>query len=349
VETPGSGATLVCTPSKLVPTQTGLDDNFARPVGWPVPIAVQVLNDCGAVVPAAQVSVMFSNGDPPLTLTPVSSSSGTFTGTWTPRSISRQATVTALATAAGLTSASAQVTGEVRANTAPLLAVNTPTNVWNPLIGGALAPGAIVQIYGSNLAAQVTPSSTAPLTNSLGQTSVSIGGIAAPLFYVSPGQINAQIPYELAVGNEYQLIVNANGAFSTPAPLQVSAVSPGIATNLTTGEIIAQHANYTQVTEASPAQPGEYLMFYLTGLGATSNPVATGAPAPLSPLSYPSVSLTLTLNGSTIPTSFVGLSPTAVGLYQVNFQVPAATPAGDLKLTVSQAGILSNTAIIPVQ
>jgi|GEM_PF-1659996 len=338
----------VCTPSTLVPTQTGLFDNFAEPAGWPTPLAIDVLDNCGSAVPVAQVVATFSNGDPPLTLVPADNTSGTFIGTWTPRAISSQVTVTSLATSAGLTPASVAITGSVRPNNVPLLNLNTPTNVWNPLIGGALAPGAIIQIYGSSLAAQSTPS-TNPLTTKLGNTSVTIGGIPAPLYYAGPGQINAQVPFELTPGNRYQLIVNNNGAFSTPAPLQLASVAPGIATYLATGAVIAQHADYSLVTEDSPARPGEYLMFYLTGLGATDTPVATGAPSPLSPLAHPLAQLTLTLNGAPVPTAFVGLTPTLVGLYQVNFQMPATLPSGDLTLSVAQSGVQSNTAILPVQ
>ncbi len=337
----------VCTPSTLVPTQTGLVDNFAAPAGWPTRLAIGVLDNCGSPVPGAQVVATFSNGDLPLTLAAAGNSPGTFAGTWTPRAVSSQVTVTSLATAPGLASGSVQITGSVVPNNVPLLDLNTPTNVWNPLIGGALAPGSIIQIYGANLAAQITPS-TAPLTTTLGNTSVTIGGIPAPLYYTSPRQINAQVPFELTPGNRYQLIVNNNGAFSTPAQLQLAAVSPGIATVLSTGAVIAQHGDYSLVTEASPARPGEYLMFYLTGLGATDNPVATGAPSPTSPLAHPVAQLTLTLDGAPVPTAFVGMTPTLVGLYQVNFQVPATAPNGDLTLSVAQGGLQSNTAILPV-
>jgi hypothetical protein len=342
-----ASSSAVCAPSKLVATQTGLVDNFAQPAGWPTPLAINVLDDCGSPAPDAQVVATFTNGDPPLVLTPVDNSTGTFVGTWTPRSVSSQVTITGQASEHGLTSGSVLITGEVRANSPPILVPNTPTHVFNPLIGGSLAPGTIIQIYGSNLAARATPS-TSPLTTNLGQTEVLIGGIPAPLYYVSPGQVNAQIPFELTPGNQYQLIVSANGALSTPAPLQLTAVEPGIAAYPATGEVIAQHSDYSLVTEASPAVPGETLMFYLAGLGATDTPVATGAPSPSSPLAHPTVPLTLTLNGSLVQTAFVGLTPTAVGLYQVNFKVPDGTPSGDLSLVVAQSGTQSNTTILPV-
>jgi uncharacterized protein (TIGR03437 family) len=274
--------------------------------------------------------------------------SQTYVYTWTPLTVGSQITVTGLATAQGLASAAVQITGEVRPNNPPILNVNTPTHVWNPVIGGSLAPGSIISIYGSNLAAAPIPS-TPPLLTNLGQTSVLIGGSSVPLYYVSPGQINAQVPFELTPGNQYQVIVVANGVpTATPATIQLTPAAPGIAT-YSTGEVIAQHqADYSLVTDASPAVPGEYLIFYLAGLGATDNPVATGQPASSNPLSHALVPLALTLNGNPVTTAFVGLTPTAVGLYQVDFQVPMGTPNGDLKLVVSQSGLPSNSTILPV-
>jgi uncharacterized protein (TIGR03437 family) len=113
--------------------------------------------------------------------------------------------------------------------------------------------------------------------------------------------------------------------------------------------IAQRFPDYSLVTEASPAKPGDYLMLYLAGLGATAVPVGTGDPAPLSPLVRQVVAPALTLNNQPVPIDFSGLTPGAVGLYQINFQVPAGTPDGDLTLIVSQGGAQSNTVTIPVK
>jgi len=102
------------------------------------------------------------------------------------------------------------------------------------------------------------------------------------------------------------------------------------------------------VSETSPAQPGEYVVFYLVGLGATDYPVATGAASPLNPLVHPSMPVVLTLNSIVQPVRFVGLTPTLVGLYQIDFFVPGDTPDGDMQLVVSQSGQASNAVILPV-
>ena len=180
-----------------------------------------------------------------------------------------------------------------------------------PVLGGAArARWMIVQIYGSNLASQTVVASTIPLTTSLNNTSVIIGGQAAPLYFVSPGQINAQVPFGLAPGTSYEVIVNANGALSTPNAVQLAGDAPGIAA-FASGGIIAEHgADGSLVTEASPAAPGEFVVFFrpsVKAAGATDNPVASGAPSPGAPgLARPTDQPTLTLNGASVPVAFAG-------------------------------------------
>jgi uncharacterized protein (TIGR03437 family) len=262
--------------------------------------------------------------------------------------VSSQVSVTSVATTSGLLPGTARINGLVAASSAPVLTQNGVVSVYNPLIGGAIAPGSIVELYGSNLAAAAVSASKTPFPATLGSTSVTIGGIPAPLYYVSPTQINAQAPFELVPGNQYEVVVTVNGALAAPGTISVDSVEPGIA-SYPDGQIIAQHVDGTLVSEKSPAIAGTYIVFYLAGLGATDTPVADGAVSPASPLAHPLVQPTLTLNGVTEPFQFVGLTPGSVGLYQINFLVPAATANGDMTLVISQSGVESNTVILPVQ
>jgi len=179
-------------------------------------------------------------------------------------------------------------------------------------------------------------------------TSVLIGGRSAPLFYVSPKQINAQIPYELAGGNQYQVIVNANGAVSPPEPIQLAPATPGIA-SLPDGSVIAQHRDGTLISAQAPAKPGEYLVIYLLGLGDTDSAVITGDASPSSPLAMPDLSPVLLINNAPTPYLFAGLTPGLVGLYQMNFQVPTGLAAGMYPVVVTQGSQSSNTVNLPVQ
>ena len=341
-------ASSTCTPSKLIGTQTSLYNNFAQAAGWPTPLSVNLMNDCGSPVNGASLTTTFSNGDPPMALSPRDTVSGVYVGTWTPRNISSQVTVTATALAAPLPVATTLVTGEVRSNITPILTPNGTLDVFNPVVGSALAPGQVVQIYGTNLATQ-TAIAPVPLPPSLAGTTVLIGGIQAPLFYVSSSQIDAQVPFGLNPGSQYQIIVEVNGSLSTPMPLQLGAVAPALA-NLT-GTALAEHLDGTLVTATSPAQPSEYIVLYLSGLGATTNPVPSGAITPSNPntLSIPVVTPTMTLNGASIQIAFAGLTPTAVGLYQIDFQMPATIPAGNLPLLVMQGTTVTNTVLLPTQ
>jgi uncharacterized protein (TIGR03437 family) len=337
-----------CAPSVLVPTQTGLVNSFSQPAGWPTPLQIVLSNDCGSTVNNGQIVATFSNGDPPLALPLANPSQGLYSGTWAPARPSSEVAINITANAPGFPQATSQIAGAVVPNAVPVLTPNGTLHVFDSLIGGALAPGTIVAIYGQNLAATAQPTTTIPLPNTLNSTSVVIGGSEAPIYFVSPGQINAQIPFELPAGNQYEVIVSANGALTTPQPIQLAAATPGLAA-LSDGTLIAQHSNGSLVSQMAPARAGEYLVVYLAGLGDTTVPVASGTASPSNPLAQPSVTPTLTINGAPSPILFAGLTPGLVGLYQMNFQVPAGLTAGDITIVVTQNGQSSNQTVLPYQ
>jgi len=338
----------VCANAQLVPTQTGLVSNFSAPTSWPTPLAIKLFDSCGSLVTGARITATFTNGDPPLPLTLVSAASGLYSGTWTPRKTASSITVSASVTAPGYPAASVTIAGRVAPNSAPVLAPNGAGDVFHPQVGAGLGPGNIVQIYGSGLAAQKSSPSTLPLPTRMGGTSVLIGGVAAPLFYVSPDQINAQIPFELTAGNQYQVIVDANGALTTPQPIQLNGGTPSIL-NFTSGAVVAQHLDGTLVLEDSPASPGEFIIIYSSGLGLTDIPVPSGTASPSDPPARVANPPVLTLNGNPIDVLFAGLTPGLVGLYQVNFQVPTELKSANYDLVLTQSGTDSNKSVLPVK
>lgn len=224
-------------------------------------------------------------------------------------------------------------------------------NVFNPSVGAGIAPGTAVQIYGTNLAGPGVSAlaSSLPFPTSLSGTSVLIGGTLAPLYFVSPGQINALAPFELQPGISYQVLVTVNGALTTPDLFTSTAGAPGIAA-FANGGLIAQHvdATFSLVTEGSPAKPGEIIVLYLAGLGSTVNQPATGSGAPLPPTA-PLALVTMTIGGKATPLEFVGLTPGSVGLYQIAVKVPEDIADGNQSLVVAQAGAVSNVTILPVR
>ncbi len=343
-------ATASCVPANLVPTETGLVNSFSQPAGWPTPLSILLTDDCAQPVTDGQVVATFSNGDPPLILSPADSTTGTYSATWTPRNTAQQVAILVTASASSLASATTQIAGQVTPNAAPVLTPNGTLNAFAIAAepGAPFAPGTIVQIYGSNLASQAATAGSIPLPAALNQTSVIVGGIAAPLYYASPTQVNAQIPFELTPGNPYQLIVNANGALSTPYSIQLVADAPGIA-QFAGGKIIAQHPDGSLVLETAPAAPGEYLTMYLVGMGLTNQTVPSGSASPSANLARALDQPTLTLNGAPVADIiYAGLTPTEVGLYQVNFQVPTGATNGDLPLVLTQSSGVSNSTVLPV-
>ena len=93
---------------------------------------------------------------------------------------------------------------------------------------------------------------------------------------------------------------------------------------------------------------GGFVAAYMTGLGATDNPVATGNAASSNPLSHVLANVTATIGGQTAKVQFAGLAPGFAGLYQVNVTIPPLA-AGDYPLVISAGGSPSNAATISVR
>ena len=224
---------------------------------------------------------------------------------------------------------------------------------------GAVAPGAIVSLFGSNLASETLFASEVPLATSLGETSVTFDGTAAPLFVASGGQINAQVPFELLPG-EVQVQVKRGGETSDTQAVTVAAVSPGIfATNQQgTGQgavLIANTAIFAAPSgsipgqETRPANRLEFISIYCTGLGDVTNRPASGEPPSGGELSVTMETPTVTIGGIEVQPSFSGLTG-FVGLYQVNVQVPSNAPTGDaVNVVITIGGVTSNTVTIAAQ
>jgi uncharacterized protein (TIGR03437 family) len=262
-------------------------------------------------------------------------------------------TITIRATASALQPAVQQFTGGVNANTLapPSLVPDGALHIFfntamAAALGGALAPGNVAQVYGSGLSPTATKT-VVPLPPEFNGTFMLIGPAQAPLFYVSDNLLDVQVPSELAPNRQYQLIVSANGALSLPETIDLVPLQPGVA-QFPDGTAIAQRpGDLSLVSASSPAKPGELLTIYLAGMGATNPPVASGQPTPLR-LVLTTVQPLVTLDGQTVDYSYAGLTPTGVGLYQINFTVPENARTGTLDLVVTQNGVPANTTKLTV-
>ena len=218
----------------------------------------------------------------------------------------------------------------------------------------AIAPGAIVAIFGTDLASDTQVATAVLLPTTLGDTSVTFNDIPAPLFFVSGTQINAQVPFELMTGAGMVTVqVKRGSETSETQSIEIAAVSPGIFTvnQQGTGPGAILHAvDFQPVSESAPARPGEFLLIFCTGLGLVQPEVQSGQIAPTAePLARTLSTLLVNIAGIPAQVTFSGLAPGFVGLYQVNLQVPAGVPAGTQEVEIIINNVPGNTVTIAVQ
>ncbi len=205
------------------------------------------------------------------------------------------------------------------------------------------APGGIISIFGSGLATGEVSAPSLPLPTYLNGASVYIDGMAAPLLFVSPGQINAQIPYEIAANSTATVQVTVNGNNSANAQIAIAQSAPAIFTQAGTGSGLGlvTHSDYTLVTDASPALAGETLIVYATGLGAKSPAVQTGAGGAGQAVG---VRPAVATGGLIATVAFAGAAPGFAGVDQLNVTIPALA-AGHQTITIYLNGARSSTSV----
>jgi uncharacterized protein (TIGR03437 family) len=205
-----------------------------------------------------------------------------------------------------------------------------------------VAPGSLIAIFGANLAAAPAAASGLPLPTTLGGVSVTVNGtLAVPLIYVSDKQINAQLPYETPVGSA-TLSVNGSAAVT----FSVAASAPGILT-YGTNRAVAINQDGTLNSPDQPARPGGWVTVYMSGQGLVSPSVASGAASPGNPAAQPMLPVAATIGKQSAGIMFAGLTPGAVGLFQVNLGIPRLA-SGDYPLIVSVGEAQSNAPLISV-
>jgi uncharacterized protein (TIGR03437 family) len=229
-----------------------------------------------------------------------------------------------------------------------------------------LSPGMFVALYGSQLAAAPVVASL-PFPMTLGGVQVLVNGTAAPLYYVSPSQIDFVVPWETAGSVATVAVVSgARTSNSVTTPIQTA---PQIFTTNQAGSgqgavLVAGTATIAAPTGAFPGSrpvaKGEYVSIYMAGLGAVQNPPNNGAIDTVlsSTVAQPAVRIGCPgsaglLGFCNAPVQFSGLAPGFVGLYQVNVQIPANAASGSvvpLQITFAGgAGRPSNIVTIAVQ
>jgi uncharacterized protein (TIGR03437 family) len=216
-------------------------------------------------------------------------------------------------------------------------------------VSGGLAPGTIIAIAGTLLSSFTRAASAVPLANRMDDVTVEVNGTAIPLFYVSPGQINAQLPHDLTPGSATLRVRNASGV-SAEETFQVATASPGIFLFNSTSGAAALNQDNTINQPENGERAGNVVTVFLTGLGTVAPPVASGVVTPGDSLSGAIAPVSATVGGANAEVLFAGLTPGSVGLAQVNIRIPADTaPGGFVPLVVKAGDQVSNTATIGVR
>ena len=229
---------------------------------------------------------------------------------------------------------------------------------------GTIAPGELIDIKGTNLGPTTAASFTVGAGNTLNSTlngvQVLFDGIPGTPIYVSPTQINAIVPYEIAGRAVTNVVVSYLNQLSASIPQNVANQAPGIFTWSAngSGQASVLNQNYTyngpsiglvengaNIT-TSPAAAGQFIVVYMTGGGQTNPPSVTGTVTPSavgSPLyAIPLSSITATINGVNAPVIWAGASPGEVnGVIQVDITVPAGVHGNALPVAITVNGVPS--------
>jgi uncharacterized protein (TIGR03437 family) len=236
---------------------------------------------------------------------------------------------------------------------------------------GPEAIGDIVAVFGdqfTNLASAFTVNpSPPPLQTTLGNVQVLVNGVPAPLYYVSRQQVNFEMPYTASTTQISTVqVVSSNGIAGNIRSVQAIPVNPhvlvwapaqaaggyGIILNAVDNTLSLPATDTGLGYTPRPSQPGDVITIYCTGLGQTTPLAQTGQPATSNPiLNTGPVTVTFGSGSSqvSVQSSFSGLTPTLVGLYQVNVTIPANVPTGtSVPVSITLGTVTSNVANIPI-
>jgi uncharacterized protein (TIGR03437 family) len=212
-------------------------------------------------------------------------------------------------------------------------------------LGSDIAPGGLISVFGTQLSPGNMATAEIPLPTALANSCLSVNGLPVPILFVSPNQVNAQMPFQ-AIGN-VTLILRTPGGQSNNYNLVVIPNAPGVFHSGTAGPennlaTVVRNDDNQLVTSSHPVhrKSNTALVIYLTGLGPTTPAVANGLPAPTNPLAVSLVQPTVTLGGQKLPLLFSGLAPGLVGVDQINVAVPFSVPDGmSVPLVITQGSV----------
>jgi uncharacterized protein (TIGR03437 family) len=219
-----------------------------------------------------------------------------------------------------------------------------------------ISPGEIVTLFGvglgpANLVVNAPVNGYFP--TSLAGTTVSIGGVLAPIIYTSATLVSAIVPYEVSGMTTANVFVTYQGQNSVANTVPVAATAPGLFTLDSTGagQALAVNLDASLNTASHPTPVGNYLILYATGEGQTSPGGVDGKLAPATtPEPMPLNAVTATVNGIPANINYAGAAPGFVaGVMQVNLQIPSGVLSGTANVQIITNTLLSPIVTIAVQ
>jgi uncharacterized protein (TIGR03437 family) len=231
-------------------------------------------------------------------------------------------------------------------NVAPVYAPRVLVGIEDAISHSSLYPpvGGLISAFGANLTGDIlTSASSTPVPNSLNGLSMSVNAQPAAILAVTPWQINAQIPPSLPDGPAKFEIQFPDGAISNAIQQEVRAISPNIFTVPSQDTADCQDAVFHAGTgipadAKHPAQAGETVEIYATGLGPTRPQLQAGMAGPVSPLATLRFPVTLLLGGVPATVAFAGLTPGLIGVYQIDATIPSGLTGNRQQVTLSVNG-----------
>jgi uncharacterized protein (TIGR03437 family) len=234
------------------------------------------------------------------------------------------------------------VTGGNAIAPASLLAAPGVLNAAS-LQAGPVAPGEIVSIFANGLgpAAAITGvyDANGILGNLISETQVLFDGSPAPIVLAQQGQINAQVPYEVASLAATHMQVYHAGSLTADITLPVAAAAPGLFTvSGSTGQALALNPDGSPNSQTNPAGSGSIVTLFATGEGQT-NPAGIDGKSSADPYPQPVGQLVVRVGGRPSPILFAAEAPGQAGVLQLNVQIPGIVASGavPVALTVGSA------------
>jgi len=246
--------------------------------------------------------------------------------------------------------------GAMRSQLTPVLAKATIGGVANNASTiTTVAPGAVISIYGTNLSPVFSgldgfAAGLTALPQGLNGVSVTIGGVKAPVYFVSAGQINVQVPFGVAAGSQPVVVTTSSGA-TTAFNVTVAAVAPSIfiVDAAGTGAVV-KNADFSLISASNRAKAGDTIVVYSTGLGQTTPAVDTGVlVVPPSGGFNNTGTVTVTIGGQNAPIVYSIASPGFAGLYQTAVTVPSGLTGSSAPLILRSGTTSSNTVTLAIQ